>query len=75
LDNKERQVTPPDFRKDRQLVFCQELLKPKYSVHGFKAADLKQTLNQFFGNSAQIRYEMRKLLVRGAIKKQNNKSF
>ena len=30
LDHKERQVTPPDFRKDRQLALCQELLKPKY---------------------------------------------
>ena len=48
LDHKERKVTPPDFRKDRQLALCQELLKPKYSVHGFKTADLKRTLNHFF---------------------------
>ena len=75
LDHKERQVTPPDFRKDRQLALCQELLKPKYSVHGFKTADLKRALNHFFSNPAQIRYEMRKLLVRGAIKKQKNQSF
>jgi len=75
LDHKERQVTPPDFRKDRQLALCQELLKPKYSVHGFKTADLKHALNHFFSNPAQIRYEMRKLLVRGAIKKQKNQSF
>ncbi|MBU1055037.1 MAG: hypothetical protein KKC46_14605 [Proteobacteria bacterium] len=48
IDHNDQKVTPPDFRKDRQLTLCQELLKPKYSVHGFKMADLKRALNQFF---------------------------
>lgn len=75
LDHKDRKITPPDLRKERQLALCEELLKPRYSVHGFKTVELKQILDEFFGNSAQIRYEMKKLIVRGAVEKQKNKSF
>jgi hypothetical protein len=41
MNHKDRKITPPDLRKDRQLAMSKELLKPKYSVHGFKTADLK----------------------------------
>jgi hypothetical protein len=69
LDHKDRKVTAPDLRKDCQMALCSELLKPKYSVYGFKTADLKLALNEFFSNSAQIRYEMLKLICRGVIQK------
>ena len=75
LDHKNRKVTPPDLRKERQLALCEELLKPKYSVNGFKTAELQRTLSGPFENFAQIRYEMKKLMARGAIKKQKGKSF
>ena len=75
LDHKNRKVTPPDLRKERQLALCEELLKPKYAVNGFKTAELQRTLSGLFENSAQIRYEMKKLMARGAIKKQKGKSF
>jgi len=75
LNQKDRKITPPDLRKERQMALCQELLKPKYSVHGFRTIDLKKVLNNFFSNSAQIRYEMIKLICRGVIQKQKNKSF
>lgn len=75
LDHKDRKVTPPDLRKERQLALCEELLKPKYAVNGFKTAELQRTLSGLFGNSAQIRYEIRKLVVREVIEKQKNKSF
>jgi len=48
LDQKDRKITPPDLRKERQMALCQELLKPKYSVHGFRTIDLKKVLNNFF---------------------------
>jgi len=75
MDHKNRKVTPPDLRKERQVHLFEELIKPKYAVDGFKTADLQRTLSDHFANSAQIRYEMKKLTVRGAIKKQKNKSF
>lgn len=75
LDHKDRKVTPPDLRKERQMALCEELLKPKYAVNGFKTAELQRSLSDLFGNPAQTRYEMKKLVARGAIKKQKNKSF
>ena len=75
LDHKDRKVTPSDLRKERQLALCEELLKPKYAVNGFKTAELQRTLSGFFRNSAQIRYEIKRLVARGAIKKQKDKSF
>ena len=56
MDHKERKITPPDLRKNRQLALSKELLKPKYSAHGFKTAGLKSALWELFGNSAQIQY-------------------
>ena len=74
-DNKGRNVTPPDLRKPRQLALCKELLKPKYHVHGFRTKELAILLPNHFRNPAQIRYEIRKLIVRGAINKKKGTSF
>ena len=50
LDHKERKVTPPDLRKERQRALCEELLKPKYAVNGFKTSELQRTLSALFEN-------------------------
>jgi len=74
-DHKGRNVTPPDLRKPRQLALCKELLKPKYQAYGFRTKELALLLLDHFRNPAQIRYEIRKLIVRGAIKKKKSSSF
>jgi hypothetical protein len=74
-DHNGNNIAPPDLRKDRQVVLCKELLKPKYLVYGFRTAELARLLPDHFRNSAQIRYEIRKLIVRGLIKKKKYKSF
>jgi hypothetical protein len=74
-DHLGRNVTPPDFRKDRQIALAKELLKPKYHAYGFRTVDLLKNLPQFFRNPAQIRYEMIKLRVRGIIEKKKSTSF
>jgi len=51
------------------------LLRPQYSLHGFKTADLLEALEPNFANSAQIRYELRKLIVRGVVEKLKGQSF
>jgi len=58
-----------------QVALFEELLKPKYSVSGFKTKDLKSILKEHFRNSAQIRYILKKLIVRKVVKKQKNLSF
>ncbi|KPA14267.1 hypothetical protein MHK_005523 [Candidatus Magnetomorum sp. HK-1] len=70
LDHLNKKVSAPDLRKDRQIALFEELLKPKYSVNGFKTKDLKYILKDHFRNSAQIRYELKKLIVRDVVKKQ-----
>jgi len=74
-DHLGRNVTPPDFRKDRQIALAKELLKPKYHAYGFRTVDLLKNLPQFFQNPAQIRYEMNKLRVRGIVEKNKGMSF
>ncbi len=74
-DHKGQNVTPPDFRKDRQIALARELLKPKYQVYGFKTSDLLLNLSKHFQNPAQIRYELHKLRGRGLVVKSKDKSF
>jgi len=74
-DHLDKTVTPPDLRKERQFELCEELLKPKYSLHGFKTADIANALPHYFRNSTQIRYELKKLIVRGVVQKKKSQSF
>ena len=74
-DHLGRNITAPDFRKDRQTALATELLKPKYHAYGFRTVDLVKSLPQFFRNPAQIRYELNKLRVRGIVEKQKSMSF
>ena len=36
-------IAAPDLRKKRQTALCEELIKPKYRVDGFKTATLQKT--------------------------------
>jgi hypothetical protein len=74
-DHLGRNVTPPDFRKDRQTALAKEFLKPKYHAYGFRTVDQVNNLPQYFRNPAQIWYEMNKLRVPGVVEKQKNKPF
>lgn len=69
LDDHGKKFAAPDLRKDRQLELSQELLNPRYSVFGFKTSDLLSPLSEYFRNSAEIRYELGKLKIRGVVTK------
>ena len=70
-----KKVPSIDYRKGRQVELLKELINPKYYSYGFKMAELLSVLSESFGNSAQIRYDLQKLLTRDLVKKQKNKSF
>jgi hypothetical protein len=70
-----KKVPAIDCRKRRQIDLLKELITPKYCAYGFKTGDLLAALSTLFRNSDQIRYELQKLLARGLVKKQKNKSF
>ncbi len=67
--NEKGVKTPaPDLRKEHQIEFLKALLSSANRSFGFRNKDLKQMLT---GNwkTAKIAYELRKLRVRGAVKK------
>jgi len=74
-DEKGRNVSAPDLRKGRQLALIEELVKLHYSSHYFRTKELFRNLGTDFRNSAEIRYEMRKLLVRGIIEKRQGFNY
>ncbi|MBI5788307.1 MAG: hypothetical protein HZA78_05580 [Candidatus Schekmanbacteria bacterium] len=53
ITEKGKKIAAPDLRKKRQIALFSELLKVKYSVHGFKTSDLLENLPEFFTNLAQ----------------------
>jgi hypothetical protein len=75
VDPTGHKVTAPDLRNDRQVALLKELIRPKYLVNGFRTVELKRTLGSYFRNSAQIRYELKKLIVRKVVTKLKGKSF
>ena len=72
-DHKEKRVAAPDLRKDRQIALLKELVKTKYSANYFKTGELLKALSHFFRNSAEIRYELKKLRERDVIMKMEKK--
>lgn len=72
---KGKKVAAPDLRKERQLSLINELCQPKHAVFGFRTSHLIKPLDQHFQNSAQIRYEMKKLTIRGIIQKKKGQSL
>ena len=70
-----RQQMDVHLKENRQLALIKELLKTKYSFFGFKTSELKNALSNYFRNSSQIRYELKKLISRKIVKKAKGKSF
>ena len=60
-------IAPPDLRKSRQIKLFRALLNPKHAAFGFRTGDLLGELSEFYENRSQIRYELRKLRVRGLV--------
>jgi len=75
IDENGRRTAAIDPRNKRQTALLRELLKPKYSVYGFKTRDLLPAMSEFFSNPAKIRYELKKLIVRRVVQKLKNHSF
>lgn len=65
---KGSKVAAPDLRKPDQLAFLVALLNANHLAMGFRNKDLRKKLPRGW-KTAKVAYEMRKLRVRGAIKK------
>ncbi|MBZ0264122.1 hypothetical protein K8I28_05595 [bacterium] len=66
-------IAAPDLRKSCQTALFRSLLNPKYASSGFRTGDLSGELGEYFENRAQIRYELKKLRVRGLVERVQGK--
>lgn len=69
-----QKIPAPDLRKQNQLELIAILLSSNYHVLGFRNKDLRAKLGGS-SKTAKIAYELRKLRVRGAIKKKQNSHY
>jgi len=74
LNSKGIKVAAPDLRKEHQVELLLALLLTKHRVFGFKNKDLQQILENNW-KTARIAYELRKLRVRGAIKRMKHSHY
>jgi len=70
---KGNRIVAPDMRKSRQTALFKSLLNLKHAVFGFRTGALLGELGEFYENRSQIRYELRKLRVRGLVERVQNK--
>jgi len=69
-----QKVPAPDLRNQNQLALIAILISSNYHVLGFRNKDLRSRLGDS-PKTAKIAYELRKLRVRGAIKKMKNTHY
>ena len=69
-----QKIPAPDLRKQNQLALISILISSNYHVLGFRNKDLRAKLGDS-PKTAKIAYELRKLRVRGAIKKMKNTHY
>ena len=67
-NSKDVKIAAPDLRKEHQVEFLEALLSATHRAFGFRSKDLKKILGENW-KTAKIAYELRKLRVRGAVKK------
>ena len=67
-------VAAPDLRKPEQIAFIEVLLNANNYAFGFRNRDIRVKLGKSW-KTAKVAYEMRKLRVRGAIKKKQNTHY
>jgi DNA-binding PadR family transcriptional regulator len=74
VTEKGLKVPAPDLRKQSQLDLIDILLSSNYHVFGFRNKDIRAKMSDS-PKTAKIAYELRKLRVRGAIKKKQNSHY
>jgi len=74
ITEKGQRVAAPDLRNKEQLALISVLLNTKHRAMGFRNKDLRKKLGKEW-KTAKVAYELRKLRVRGAIKKLQNSHY
>ncbi len=73
--NKGKRVAAPDLRNPKQLAILAVLSNPRFTTELFRTKDLMRYLSGYFSKTAEIRYQMEKLRVRGLIEKRQSANY
>jgi hypothetical protein len=68
-------ISAPDLRNPKQIALITILLNGKYSAEWFRLKDLKRCLSGSYSKTAEIRYQLQKLLVRGLVEKKQHANY
>jgi len=72
---KGKRVAAPDLRNPKMIAVLGVLSNPRFSSEWFRTKDLMRYLSGYFSKTAEIRYQMEKLIVRGLIKKRQGANY
>ena len=75
VSEKGKRIAAPDLRQDKQLALVALLLSSRFSAEWFRTKELSCLLSGHFSKTAEIRYQMEKLLQRGLIEKRQNANY
>jgi len=73
--NKGKRVAAPDQRNPKMIAVLAVLSNPRFSTEWFRTKELIIYLSGYFSKTAEIRYQMEKLKVRGLIEKRQGANY
>lgn len=72
---KGKRVAAPDQRNPKMIAVLAVLSNPRYASEWFRTKELMRYLSDTFAKTAEIRYQMEKLKVRGLIEKRQDVNY
>lgn len=72
---KGKRVAAPDLRNPKQVAVLAVLSNPRYASEWFRTKELMRYLSGYFSKTAEIRYQLEKLIVRGLIEKRQSANY
>ncbi len=72
---KGKRVAAPDLRNPKQVAVLAILSNPRFTTEWFRTKELMRYLSGYFSKTAEIRYQMEKLIVRGLIDKRQGANY
>jgi hypothetical protein len=75
VNKKGKRIAAPDLRQDKQFALISHLLSSRFSAEWFQTKELTRLLSGYFSKTAEIRYQMEKLLQRGLLEKRQSTNY
>ena len=72
---KGKRVAAPDLRNPKMIAVLAVLSNPRFTTEWFRTNELMRYLSGYFTKTAEIRYQMDKLKIRGLIEKRQGANY